>query len=565
MVKTRLTHLVIAVVVLFSSFMLTFAHSSAATFNQNRIIDDSIFNNSAAMTGSQIDTFLNQFSGSCLSLNHGFSAPDPTGYSPSGGYTYGGNVSGGQVIYDAAAAYGLNPQVLLATLQKEQSLVTGPSGGCVGLSYAGATGYGCPDSGTTHDYTNVNLYSINGVEVTSINGTCVNSASKVGFSQQVIHAAWLLKFGEQRSEGNIGWNVQLSNAPQAGDHWDNSDDPQSCYGGPMTQVNAQVCPGGTTTSYDGQRTIDGASVHMDDGATASLYWYTPHFSGNQNFFNIFTQWFGNTLGTYSWYTTGYKILDQTGTYYVDPGQLQAGQKYLVDLAATNIGDATWLNNGFNPVRLATTNPQGHGSVLCDSSWITCSRPVSLREASVAPGQVGHFDFIIQAPYSPGSYRDYFKPLAESFVWMNNSDQSLGINVIYPGTYSWYTTGYKVLDQTGSFYVDPGQLHPNTQYLVDMAATNTGTATWLNNGPTPVRLATTNPQGHGSVLCDSSWITCSRPVSLREASVAPGQVGHFDFIIKTPGTLGNYRDYFKPLAENYSWMSDSNQSLGINVQ
>jgi hypothetical protein len=47
--------------------------------------------------------------------------------------------------------------------------------------------------------------------------------------------------------------------------------------------------------YDGYTTIDGTAVHMDSGSTAALYWYTPHFSGNQSFINIFQGWFGNTV------------------------------------------------------------------------------------------------------------------------------------------------------------------------------------------------------------------------------------------------------------------------------
>lgn len=48
-----------------------------------------------------------------------------------------------------------------------------------------------------------------------------------------------------------------------------------------------------TAYYDGYATIDGSAVHMDTGATAALYWYTPHFSGNQHFDSLFTSWFGD--------------------------------------------------------------------------------------------------------------------------------------------------------------------------------------------------------------------------------------------------------------------------------
>lgn len=266
------------------------ATTSAETYNNNKIIENSIFDRSSSMSADQIDSFLNQFPNSCISPNSGFRAIDPTGYSPSGGYTYGGYVTAGRVIADSALAYNINPQVLLATLQKEQSLVIGGVNFCNNgdqNKYAAAVGYGCPDSGTVHNYTGVNLYQRNGVTVTSTGSTCVSSATKAGFSQQVIRGAWLLKFGQQRAEGNVNWAVIKGS-------WDNSDDPQTCYGGPMTQGTFKRCPAGAAAYYDGYTTIDGTAVHMDNGATAALYWYTPHFHGNQNFFNIFTGWFGST-------------------------------------------------------------------------------------------------------------------------------------------------------------------------------------------------------------------------------------------------------------------------------
>lgn len=271
-------------------------------FTSNNLVDDFVFDNTGTMNAAQIDAWLNNNFGStsCISTSHLFSAPEPIGYSPSpspGVFSYTGNVSAGTVIYDASHVYGVNPQVLLATLQKEQSLVTGGSG-CTINGDTAAMGYGCPDGGTTHSYPAEGalaapLFYYNNQPINSVSGTCVNTAAKAGFSQQVIHAAWLLAFGKQRSEGNVNWNVQLSNFPHAGNSWDNSDDPPTVYGGPMTQGNRATSSGGSATFYDGYTTIDGISTHMDTGATASLYWYTPHFSGNQNFVTLFTNWFGS--------------------------------------------------------------------------------------------------------------------------------------------------------------------------------------------------------------------------------------------------------------------------------
>lgn len=269
MIKRLTTVLLAAAIVGISMF--GFMPTAHADFNHNLIMDDYTFSNTGTMSAAAINNFLNQFPSSCISPNNGFSSPDPTGYSPSTGYTYGGNVTGGQVIYDAALAYGINPQVLIATLQKESSVVSGDASyHCTYINTA--MGYGCPDSGSCP----------------------TNPATMSGFSKQLIHAAWLLRFGEQRSLGNTGWNVQANNFPQGGDHWDNSDDPPTCYGGPMTQGNLSRGCGQAVTFYDGYTTIDGQSVHMDSGATAALYWYTPHFSGNQSFTTIFTGWFGPT-------------------------------------------------------------------------------------------------------------------------------------------------------------------------------------------------------------------------------------------------------------------------------
>lgn len=70
---------------------------SAATFNPNNIITDALFNNASSMNAAQIDNFLNLFPDSCISQDNGFSAPDPTGYSPSNGFSYGSNVSVGKL------------------------------------------------------------------------------------------------------------------------------------------------------------------------------------------------------------------------------------------------------------------------------------------------------------------------------------------------------------------------------------------------------------------------------------------------------------------------------------
>jgi len=551
-------------------------HAEAATFTPNRIMDNGIFYDTGAMNINAINQFLNTFPGSCISTSSGFSAPDPTGYNPTNGYLYGQDVSAGQVIYDAAVAYGLNPQVLLATLEKEEGLVDGTGTyGCSALAISAAVGYGCPDGGTLYNYSGVDLYSTgttfdsnykvvkSGTQVTSISGTCVNSSLKAGFSQQLIHAAWLLRFGQERSEGNMNWDVQLTNAPQPGDSWDNSDDPQSCYGGPMTQGTWQVCPSGATTYYDGYTTIDGSSTHMDTGATAALYWYTPHFSGNQNFFNIFTNWFGSTYTPdYSWQLLSqYAYTDNTKTTQLGLNNLLPGQRAYVGFTVMNIGNRTWYNSGTNPVDVGTLRPTDRVSPFYDSTWLGYGRPARMKEASVAPGQTATFEFWITAPTSSTTdYKEYFGLVSEGTAWFPDIGLYYSIHVQSPA-YTWQLLNqYAYTDATKTTAIGLNNLEPGTRRYVGLTIKNTGNLTWTNSGPYPVDLGATNPMDRVSPFYDSTWLGYGRPARMKEASVAPGQTATFEFWITAPlNKYGSFLEYFDPVMEGRAWFN----SIGLN--
>ncbi len=257
--------------VLIASLLLG-TKAAHADFNANYLMDDYTFENTGTMNPGQIDSFLNAFPNSCISSNPngngnpGFNTPDPTGWSSSEpnnhGYTFGGNVTAGQAIYDAARIYNLNPEVLLATLQKEQSLVTGDSGGCHYTNQS--PGSACDRS----------IYgTVGGCVFIGMSYACPGScdASYNGFSLQLLAGAWLLRFAEERSKGmTTGYPGH-----------DPSDENISYYGAMVGQAY--------TLS-------DGNTITAQTGATASLYYYTPFESGNEDFETIFQSWFGPTTG-----------------------------------------------------------------------------------------------------------------------------------------------------------------------------------------------------------------------------------------------------------------------------
>lgn len=333
-IKLLLVGIMSALVLALSAFPA----STQAAFNSNLIMDDTVFNASNSMNAAQIDAFLNSFPSSCISTNNGFVSADVTGYNPSAGFLYGGNVSAGTVINNAAKAYDLNPQVILATLQKEQSLVSGAAGCHYGTP---STQNPCPEPpyGTYNECVTACQYA----------GGCVYIAmgydcpyycvpSSMGFSQQVIKAAWKLKFVQQRALGNYSWNIQKPG-------WDNSDDPLTPYSGYMTQGVHKRNTSSDPTYFDGLRPVNSNSITvlLGSGATASLYSYTPFTSGNTNFVNIFEGWFGSTRSCESPYSKATTL----GIY--DPVSATFYQRHCHSSGSANttapFGNANWIPLG----------------------------------------------------------------------------------------------------------------------------------------------------------------------------------------------------------------------------
>jgi hypothetical protein len=108
--------------------------------------------------------------------------------------------------------------------------------------------------------------------------------------------------------------------------------------------------------------------------------------------------------------------------------LTPGQRFYFTVSAKNTGNATWYNSGNYPLALGTANPRDHNGILYDSSWINAKRPTALSEASIAPGQTGHFGAYYTAPNQAGSYREYLQPVADKITWLNDQGLYLPVTV-----------------------------------------------------------------------------------------------------------------------------------------
>ncbi len=267
----------------------------ATDFKAGRIIDDAVFYNPNTMTVAEIQAHLDRYSANCdmwgeqpigygrkingVAVNPNISrreyarmmreagrtdyhdAPyvciskyyeNPTTHKTNfetNAVAEEGMISAAQIIYDAAHAYNINPQVLLVMLKKE-SYVWGDTWPLKN-EYNTVMGYACPD-----------------------NAPC--DSVYFGFYNQVMKAAWQLNYYKEHIY-SYGYYPYMTN---------------NIYYSPNYSCGTK-------------------SVYLENIATTSLYIYTPYTPndaalanypgeaycgsyGNRNFFMYFSEWFGST-------------------------------------------------------------------------------------------------------------------------------------------------------------------------------------------------------------------------------------------------------------------------------
>jgi len=267
--------------------------ANADQWDPSMIISDSAFYNTSAMSQAQIAAFLATKGAGCVAG----SAPCLKDYTQTtsnvaadkycAAYKGAANESAAQILWKVGQACGINPQVLIVTLQKETSLVTAtkPSTG----AYQTAMGFGCPDSAACN-------------------------TAYYGFFNQLYRAA--RQFQVYAANPNLfSYRAGVAN----------------------------------NIAYNPKNSCGSSSVVIQNQATASLYNYTPYQPnaaalanlygtgdscsayGNRNFWTYFTDWFGSP--SLPW-ASGTLIGDPTANkvYFVNGDQLIYLDSFLTSTA-----------------------------------------------------------------------------------------------------------------------------------------------------------------------------------------------------------------------------------------
>ena len=262
-----------------------------SAFDPGLIISDSVFFDFGSMTLKQIQDFLNSRVSNCRATDPAIDclktyksdipetpATGPREVGPCKAIAAKKDATAAEVIYEIANACGINPKVLIVTLQKEQGLVS--STRPTEYMYRAAMGFGCPDSDP---------------------GICGKVFT--GLFNQVYRAAKQFRW----------------------------------YGNPQGSFTYWK-PGRTVSMrYHPKASCGSTQFPLKSQATANLYYYTPYTPnaaalrnlygtgdscsayGNRNFWRFFHDWFGSPIGG------GYLLkADGTETFLISDNK-----KYLV--------------------------------------------------------------------------------------------------------------------------------------------------------------------------------------------------------------------------------------------
>ena len=238
-----------------------------SSFTANNLVFDADFINTTALSTSEIQSFLE-------SKNSVLATIDPKRLCGTTPANCDNTKTAAQLIYEAATLkdsegnpIGVNPAVLLVTMQKEQSLITKTSWTEEGLQYAldWAMGYAVYENGTRIE-------------------------ALKGFRQQLL--------GGEDSEGNFWWgssqsmrnNYELGRGPNVDSlcraYGDQPKNP-SYFGGYCSTFEV------TNSTYY-YNVPSKQKVTPENKSTMALYRYTPHvFNGNYNFWYYWNYWFGS--------------------------------------------------------------------------------------------------------------------------------------------------------------------------------------------------------------------------------------------------------------------------------
>ena len=381
-----------------------------------------------------------------------------------------------ELIYDASTSSGLNSQVVLVTLQKEQTLITGTfSDAALQRALDRALGFGCPDEGGCSDIFLGFYHQLFGnfdSEDTRYIGMPASLMRSFNFESGGVRVG---RGPLTDASGNAFGNGNRTRTARRGDV--------------IVLENTQGPPNNAPATQ---------SVTLTNFATTALYRYTPHvYNGNFNFHKFFTQWFRYANGT---------LLQTAGgsVYVIDNGLKRQISVFVMTQRGLNPAAVITVSSGeLSEFTAGDVMPPSDGTILKNSagqtylmengerrlvsSFVAAQRKLNLAAAVLVPdAEITTYRDGGRALPAEGTLvksRDnaavYMitnneKRLLSAFVFKQRALKFADVLTAEPGELDSYPSGsllppndgtlIKASEEPAVYYVGNGQLQPVTYFV-----------------------------------------------------------------------------------------------------
>ncbi|MDP4000065.1 MAG: N-acetylmuramoyl-L-alanine amidase [bacterium] len=269
------------------------------------------------------------------------------------------------------------------------------------------------------------------------------------------------------------------------------------------------------------------------------------------------------------------------SHYVNlyPGGTAA---FYIDLK--NTGTRTWNNTGTPVVHLGTDRPKDRTSRF-SAAWISRNRAATFNDQSgggtdanvntIQPGETARFSFTVTAPAGSGTWKEYFRPVADGGGGWFPRDLGINWSITVPPARKFSIM--KTVYSQSQF-----SLERNAVMNAKVAIKNTGSMTWPAT-VNPVRLATTHPRDRTSAFRTMDgvdpWLSGNRASGIDgtvtdlagsmtidpdDKTIEPGETGLFTVYLTGRPAPGYYREFFSLVQDGGGWFPDPGYNMYLRV-
>jgi hypothetical protein len=235
--------------------------------------------------------------------------------------------------------------------------------------------------------------------------------------------------------------------------------------------------------------------------------------------------------------------------------LQPASTSQVTLVFRNTGTKTWTKDvAGSQVTLGVNGDNATFSAMgLNVGWPSANRVAVQNEASVPPGGVGSFTFVVKAPFSAGTVRIPLRPVVDGVAWLEDQGIYVPVTTVVDYHSRWVSESafptLRVGQQSGP---------------LSIVFRNAGSQSWVRGVlGQEARLAVNQDNAQWAAL-GVNWLSANRVAAQSEGTVVPGAAGTFTFQVRAPMTPGLYAIHLRPVIDAVTWMEDEGVFLYINV-